>query len=236
MMNLNRSLTLGATLLALAWLGGCASPEPRYYTLATGATAAPAPDIGTNAATQPVWIEVAPVRVPERLNRAQLVVVDGKTGNVKLLDQSRWSSPLPDELRDALSQQLQGNLGAVDTYQQGLSEVAPVFRVTTEVVRLDADPGQRAGASIVWTVRRLPDGRVLSGRAEADLPAPGRVDGMVGAYREIVATTATDIAAGVRSLRVQGGTSASIDSSTAATPAMPSTPASSPTTPARRAP
>lgn len=198
---MKRSLMVCATLLAAAWLGGCASPEPRYYTLAS----APATPVAPSA-TQPVWIEVAPVRVPERLNRAQLVVTHGSTGAVKLLDQSRWSSPLPDELRDALSQQLQGNLGAVDTYQQGLSEVEPVFRVTTEVVRLDAEPGQRAGATIAWTVRRLPDGKVVSGRTEADLPAPGQVDGMVGAYRQIVATTATDIATGIRSLHVQGGT------------------------------
>lgn len=228
---MKRSLTLGATLLAAAWLAGCASPEPRYYTLATGAAApAGAPTPPANAtATQPVWIEVAPVRVPERLNRAQLVVTDGNTGNVKLLDQSRWSSPLPDELRDALSQQLQGNLGAVDTYQQGISDVSPVFRITTEVVRLDADPGQRAGASIAWTVRRLPDGRVLSGRTEADLPAPGQVDGVVGAYRQIVATTASDIAAGVQSLRVQGGTAAF------SAPALAPTPAPAPASPARQA-
>ncbi len=201
---MKRLLIVSSTALAMAWLGGCASPEPRFYTLASGTAAASASaPTATPATTQPVWIEVAPVRVPERLNRAQLVVVDGNTGNVKLLDQSRWSAPLPDELRDALSQQLQGNLGAVDTYQQGLSEVAPVFRVTTEVVRLDADLGQRAGATIAWTVRRLPDGKVLSGRTEADLPAPGQVEGMVSAYRQIVATTASDIAAGVQSLRVQ---------------------------------
>lgn len=197
---MKRSLTLCAMLLAVAGLGACASPEPRYYTLATGA-AAPAAPATSPAATQPVWIEVAPVRVPERLNRAQLVVIDGNTGNVKLLDQSRWSSPLPDELRDALSQQLQGNLGAIDTYQQGLSDVEPVFRVTTEVVRLEADPGQRAAASIAWTVRRLPDGKVLSGRTEADLAAPGKIDGVITAYRQIVGMAAADIAAGVRSLQ-----------------------------------
>lgn len=225
---MKRSLTLGATLLAAAWLAGCASPEPRYYTLATGATAtAAAPASGTAPAAQPVWIEVAPVRVPERLNRAQIVVTDASTGVVRLLDQSRWSAPLPDELRDALSQQLQGNLGAVDTYQQGISDVSPVFRITTEVVRLDADPGQRAGASIAWTVRRLPDGRVLGGRTEADLPAAGQVDGVVGAYRQIVATTASDIAAGVQSLRVQGGTATTSPASTAA-PASPAMPIASP--------
>jgi uncharacterized lipoprotein YmbA len=184
-----------AALAALAVLAGCASPEPRYYTLANGEATAPA------AATTPIWIEVAPVRVPERLNRPQLVVADGSEGGLKLLDLSRWSSPLPDELRDALSQQLQARLGAVDTYQQGLSEVTPVYRVTSEVVRLDGDLGQRAAATIAWTVRKLPDGKVLSGRTQTELPAPGQVDGMVSAYRQIVATTAADIAAGVQSLR-----------------------------------
>lgn len=195
---------LAGIALAAAMLHGCASPEPRYYTLSGGAANTPA-----SSGAKPLWIEVAPVRVPERLNRAQLVVADGTTGGVKVLDQSRWSAPLPDELRDALSQQLQGGLGAVDIYQQGLSEVEPVFRVTTEVVRLDAEVGQRAGATIAWTVRRLPDGKVQSGRTEADLPAPGQVDGVVNACRQIVAATASDIAAGVQSLRVQPGTTPS---------------------------
>ncbi|WP_404992677.1 membrane integrity-associated transporter subunit PqiC [Cupriavidus pauculus] len=209
---MKRTLMVASMALAAAWLGGCASPEPRYYTLASGAGAQAAmagastgPSRATPAAAQPVWIEVAPVRVPERLNRAQFVVSDGDAGQIRLLDLSRWSAPLPDELRDALSQQLQTQLGAVDTYQQGLSDVEPVFRVTTEVVRLDASMGQRATATIVWAVRRLPDGKVLSGRTESDLPAPGEADGLVNAYRQIVAATAAEIAGGVQSLRVQSG-------------------------------
>lgn len=207
---MKRTWIVATLALATTWLGGCASPEPKFYTLANGAGTASAASgqtgSATPSATQPVWIEVAPVRVPERLNRAQFVVSDGDAGQIRVLDQSRWSAPLPDELRDALSQQLQANLGAVDTYQQGLSEVEPVFRITTEVVRLDAGLGQRANASLAWTVRRLPDGRVVSGRTDADLPAPGEADGVVSAYRQIVATTASDIAATVQSLRAQSGT------------------------------
>ena len=194
------AMTLATASLAAVLLG-CASPEPRYYSLASAPVAAPAAPV-----TQPIWIEVAPVRVPERLNRAQLVVADSTTGGVKMLDQSRWSSSLPDEFRDALSQQLQTKLGAVDTYQQGLAEVSPLYRVTTEVVRLDAEPGERAMATITWTVRRQPDGKVLSGRTEADLPAPGQIGGVVAAYRQVVAATATDIAARVQTLRAQTDT------------------------------
>lgn len=201
-------LTLVCASAAAALLAGCASPEPRYYTLAQGpgAVAAPVPVPAAAPSTDTLWLEVAPVRVPERLNRPQLVVRDGQDGGgsdagVRLLDLSRWSSPLPDELRDALSQRLQAKLGAVDTYQQGLSDVQPLYRITTEVLRLDADLGQRAGATINWTVRRLPDGKVVSGRTQAELPAPGAVDGVVAAYRAIVASTANDIAAGVQALR-----------------------------------
>ncbi len=198
-----RPAALSAVLLAVL-LAGCASPDPRYYTLAQGpdtaAGQAAAPARPPQA--QPLWIEVAPVRVPERLNRPQLVVRDGKdSGELKLIDLARWSAPLPDELRDALSQQLQARLGAVDTYQQGLSGVEPVYRITTEVVRLDADVGQRAGAVINWTVRRLPDGKVSAGRTQSELPAPGAIDGVVAAYRQIVASAAADIAAGVEGLR-----------------------------------
>ncbi|UDM49797.1 membrane integrity-associated transporter subunit PqiC [Cupriavidus sp. MP-37] len=200
------SLTLACASAAAAVLAGCASPEPRYYTLAQGPVAVAAPVPAAAPSTDTLWLEVAPVRVPERLNRPQLVVRDSGNGNgsdagVRLLDLSRWSAPLPDELRDALSQRLQATLGAVDTYQQGLSDVQPLYRITTEVLRLDADLGQRAGATINWTVRRLPDGKVVSGRTQAELPAPGAVDGVVAAYREIVASTANDIAAGVQALR-----------------------------------
>ena len=140
------------------------------------------------------------MRVPERLNRAQLVVGDGSDGGVKLLDTSRWMSPLPDELRDALSQHLQSRLDAVDIYQHGLPATQPAVRVTAEVVILDADLGKRAAATIAWTLKRLPDGKILSGRTETEVPAPGQVDGVVNAYRQIVAATAADIATSVLAL------------------------------------
>ena len=53
----------------------------------------------------------------------------------------------------------------------------------------------------VNVMRRLPDGKVKAGRTQAELAAPGAVDGVVAAYRQIVASTADDIAAGVETLR-----------------------------------
>ncbi|KJK23482.1 hypothetical protein UB46_16095 [Burkholderiaceae bacterium 16] len=191
--------TLAAAATTMMY--GCASPEARYYTLAASRSdAVPSVTGRASRRSEPLWIEVTPVRVPERLNRIQLVVRDGTSGEVKLLDTSRWTSPLPDELRDALSQQLQSTLDAVDVYRHGLSATQPAFRVTTEVVSLDANVGKWAAATIAWTVRRLPEGKVLSGRTETEVPAPGQVEGVVNAYREILAATAADIAVGVQLL------------------------------------
>lgn len=194
-----------AALLACPLVGslaGCASPEPRYYSLAPVGASQPALPAAsaTPPVSQPLWIEVAPVRVPERLNRPQLVVQAGD-GSLDVLDLSRWAAPLPDELRDALAQRLQSRLGAIDVYQQGQSNGDPVYRITTEVARLDADPGNRLGATINWSVRRMPDGAAVAGRLDADLPAPGGVDGVVAAMRQVVSDTAGQIAVGVESLR-----------------------------------
>jgi uncharacterized lipoprotein YmbA len=146
-------------------------------------------------------IEVPPVRVPERLNRANLLLDDGK-GALRMMEQDRWSAPLPDELRDALSQRLQASLGAIDTYyHRDASGVAPLYRVTVEVVRMDAEPGRSAGATINWAVQRFPDGKVAAGRTQAELLAPGGVDSVVAAYQRIVANTAADIATAIRSLQ-----------------------------------
>jgi uncharacterized lipoprotein YmbA len=197
----NLSVLCAELLLAAAVLAGCASPEPRYYTLAPG----PAIDAGAAPAgiqgKEPLLIEVPPVRVPERLNRANLLLGDG-SGALRIMEQERWSAPLPDELRDTLSQRLQASLGAVDVYyRQNPSDASPRYRVTVDVMRMDAEPGRSAGATINWVVQRSPDSKARSGRTQAELPAPDGVNGVVAAYQRIVASTAADIATAIRSLQ-----------------------------------
>ncbi|KVU61446.1 hypothetical protein WL28_00700 [Burkholderia ubonensis] len=188
--------TLGASILT-----GCASPEPRYYTLEQASAGRAA--VEQCAAAPPTgsrWIEVAPVAVPERLNRANLIL-NQRNGTFKLLEQDRWLAPLPDELRDALSQRLQSSLGAVDVYQRDPSGVKPQYRVTAAVVSMDAELGIRAGAVINWTVQRVSDGKLTAGRTHAERPAPGELGSLVLAYQQIVTQAAADIAMAVCALK-----------------------------------
>ncbi|MDW3681378.1 PqiC family protein [Cupriavidus sp. CV2] len=194
-------LAAGLVIVSAATvLAGCASPEARYYTLSPAAEARPAAMPVPGQAPEPVWIEVAPVRVPERVNRINLVL-SNSSGRLKLLQQDRWSASLPDEFRDALSQRLQVSLGAVDTYQHGRPGAEPLYRVSAEVVQIDAAIDERVSAIVHWTVHRLPDGKVTVGYTRAELAAAGGVDGVVAAYQQVVINTAADIAAAVRSLR-----------------------------------
>ncbi|KWC68637.1 membrane integrity-associated transporter subunit PqiC [Burkholderia ubonensis] len=188
--------TLGASILT-----GCASPEPRYYTLEqASAGRAAVEQCAAAPATGSRWIEVAPVAVPERLNRADLIL-NQRNGTFKLLEQDRWLAPLPDELRDALSQRLQSSLGAVDVYQRDPSGVKPQYRVTAAVVSMDAELGIRAGAVINWTVQRVSDGKLTAGRTRAERPAPGELGSLVLAYQQIVTQAAADIAMAVCALK-----------------------------------
>ena len=191
---------LAIALLGLA-LGACSSsPETRYYTLAS------APSVNTvqqQPANAPLWIEVGPVSVPERLNRPQIVMGNRQDGELTRLEFARWASPLPDELRDALAQQLQEKLDANDVYRRGQADMAGriLYRISIEVLSLDAAPEGSADADIRWQIQRLPDGKLATGRTRTTLPASGKVEGLVTAYRQIVAITSDEIASAVRAMR-----------------------------------
>ncbi|MFX7333333.1 ABC-type transport auxiliary lipoprotein family protein, partial [Acinetobacter baumannii] len=73
-------------------------------------------------------IEVLPVGIPDRLDRAPLVLQESN-GKSTVLDNERWTSTLGTQLRDTLSAGLQQKLGAIDSYSSGLSgNNQPLYR------------------------------------------------------------------------------------------------------------
>lgn len=149
-----RPTPLAAALyLAVALLAaGCASAPDRYYTLAVpGGTPIAAPGAGA-----PVFIELAPVAVPERLARPQMVVhqAGGQSAEVALLEQHRWSSSFENELRDALSSGIAARLGAIDVTKGGRQPSTPAWRIAVQVRQFDAVENTRVDAALSWTVRR----------------------------------------------------------------------------------
>ena len=149
-----RFLNLGLLLAAVVLASGCASQPNRYYTLATPPGVSASTALASEAA--PVFIELAPVAVPERLARPQMVVTPAGSGSaaVQLLEQHRWTSSLENELRDALASGIASRLGAIDVSRGGRPQHQPAWRIAVQLRQFDAVENTRVDAAFSWTLRR----------------------------------------------------------------------------------
>lgn len=182
--------SLAAACLAAAVLAvGCASAPDRYYTLAApGGPSSAAPASGA-----PVFIELAPVAVPERLARPQMVVHQpgGRSAEVALLEQHRWSSSFENELRDALSGGVAARLGAIDVTKGGRQPSTPAWRIAVQVRQFDAVENTRVDAALSWTVRRSDADLSATCQWRTSEPVGNGIDALAqGAQR--VASNASD--------------------------------------------
>jgi uncharacterized lipoprotein YmbA len=194
------SLATAATVTAVL-LSACASAPTRFYTLAETAAPATAATAVAPAAGGQTFIEVAPVSVPERLSRPQIVVRTDAT-RVDILEQDRWSAPFNNELRDALASGVANRLGAVDVTRGGRPVNQPVYRIVVELRQLDAVKGGKVDATFGWTITRSDNNSSAVCRLSVVEPASGLgVDGVVQGMQRAVGNAADAIAADVTALR-----------------------------------
>jgi len=202
---MQRSFTLISSAAATAataaavLLSACASAPTRFYTLADAA--APTAAAAVSTPTGQTFIEVAPVSVPERLARPQIVVRTDAT-RVDILEQDRWSAPFNNELRDALASGVANRLGAVDVTRGGRPNNQPVYRIVVELRQLDAVKGGKVDATFGWTITRSDNSSSAVCRLSVVEPAAGLgVDGVVQGMQRAVGNAADAIAADVTALR-----------------------------------
>lgn len=196
-------------LAAAALAAGCASAPDRYYTLAEPVAATIPGAAGTAGAAGPVpasglFIDIAPVAMPERLARPQLVV--SRTGmpgaEVALLEQHRWTSSFESELRDALAAGIATRLGATDVTKGARLAGAPVWRVAVQLQRLDLIEDQRADAAFSWTVRRADAERGTACRwSGTEAVAGGGIEALALGARHLTGRVSTQIARHVQALQ-----------------------------------
>lgn len=201
-------LAVAALAVAAAALAGCASKPDRYYTLAaagTGTPAAASPTPQTGSAT-PVFIELAPVAVPERLARPQMVVQkSGGTAEVQLLEQHRWSSSFENELRDALASGIAARLGAIDVTKGGRQPSQPAWRIAVQLRQFDAVEDTRVDAAFSWTVRRSDSDLSASCQWSISEPVGGGIDALAQGAQRVAARASEAIARHVAALQAGAG-------------------------------
>jgi len=199
-MNFRRvAATLGAALL----MAGCASSSgPQYYSLAE--TAAPVRTPAAAVGTTPVYIELAPIAMPERFARPQMVV--RKKGSpespaVDILEDHRWSSSFDSELRDALGSSIASRLGAVDVTKTGRQRGQPATRIAVQLGQFDAVEGSRVDASFTWTVRRTDEGPATGCQLSLSEPVGSGFDALAQGAQRVTAKLADAIAGSVSALK-----------------------------------
>ena len=211
----------GALACVLAATGvlvaGCAINAPRetFYTLdaavvapagasASGAAASSAAASGAAASTLTVFVE--PARVPELVDRPQMIVSTGDA-QVVPLEQQRWAEPLRSQIARVVALDLARVLPSarVSANESVLDGIDPAkgYRVSLDVQRFETRPGDAAAIEMAWTVRRAnvvaEIDVVASGRERVREPAtePG-YDGVVRAHNRALASVGRTIAAALR--------------------------------------
>ena len=209
--NKERIRLAGAALAVLA-LAGCGGTPTRYYTLAEPSAPSAAQQRATaDAAT--LVIEMAPVAMPERFARPQLVVrrtgsvlqgeqkaAERAQAEVEVLEQSRWSSSFEYEMRDALGAGIAQRLSAFDATQVGRPRGVPVYRIAVQMRQFDALPGERIDSAFGWSVRRSDSDALLTCQMQLSESVTGGLDGVATGAQRIAGRLADEIARNVSAL------------------------------------
>ncbi|WP_432725359.1 PqiC family protein [Variovorax sp. W6] len=201
-MKKNHIASVAATAALLAMLAGCASKPDNYYTLASPVAAADATPSTTPGGAAPIYIELAPVAVPERLARPQMVVRQPNGSvQVEVLEQHRWASSFENELRDALASGIAGRLGALDVTKGGRQSSQPVWRIAVQLRQFDAVDGGRVDASFSWTLRRSDEARTLVCQLNLGEAVGSGMDAVAQGAQRVTAAAAAAMARSVSAAR-----------------------------------
>lgn len=194
-MRYGRSLTRTLTLVAVAaLLAGCASsPQSRFYTLSP--LAAPEAKQAPGPAANHVSVSIAPVEIPDYLDRPQIVTRDGRN-ELKLAEFDRWAGSLSDNISAVLAENLTTLLGSDRVFvNPGVRGEKPDYSVAMRVLRLDCMPGDQVLLKAQWTVAAGPEKGVATHVATfTERLADSRYDTLAAAVSQTIGQVSREIA------------------------------------------
>lgn len=183
-----------ATTILLAACGS--APKDKFYTLAPASATTPA---ATASAPACYGVAIGPVRVPEALDRTQMVVREGPN-RVEILDQHRWAGSLRSEIARALAAGVGAQLPEAQvSVHDGQAGRNAAYRVAVDIERFDATVNDSVAVQALWTIRQEGGKELGSGRFAATEPTgPGGHDAIAGAYAKALSAMSAQVAQAVR--------------------------------------
>jgi uncharacterized protein len=190
---------LTAVLLTISSLIGCgSSPRETYYTLSPAAEMnGTVPASGESSYS----VVVGPVTLPDAVDRPQLVLRVGPN-EVTFEELHRWAGALKSEIPRIIAENLAADLNVkrVAAYPQSAGDSAD-YRVLVDIQRFDSTLGESVTIDALWTVKRVSDGALRTGRSTAtESSGGGTYEAVVAAHSRALATISREIGEGIRSI------------------------------------
>ena len=199
-MQLHRPVSLWLLPVLLLSLSACIggkSPPSQFYLLEPVKAVE---GFGGGAETG-LLIALAPVRIPQYVDRPQMVTATGKNA-YHLSETNRWAERLDDNIARVLAQNLNLLVPAEVVLANASSRAQQAkFKVSVTILEFHVGPQGQAGLTAQWSVARGEE-TVLGRQASYHEPASATDYGlMAGALNECLGRLSRDLAADVRSLR-----------------------------------
>lgn len=191
-------ICLPAVLLALVlMMTGCARTAPvAYYRLSSNVDGK---TIINGAAMDGKVIGIGPIRLPERLDRPQ-IITGMDTNRLHVSDSHRWIEPLSENISRVLRENLSILLQTERFLFYPWSRSAAVdYQLIVDVVRFEGGGYTTANLEIIWSIEDG-EGKIVlprqRSRYQAETPTPDH-QGLVSALSETLTLFCREIAGGV---------------------------------------
>jgi uncharacterized lipoprotein YmbA len=178
-------------------LCGCRNPSGPIVLHTLSPLETPSP-----ASASSIALEVMPVRIPELIQRPQLVMVQGPD-RMGLSEFHHWGNALDEDIQRILAQDLSRLLGSpsIVAYPDGIHLKAP-WHLQVDIQRFEGQPGGTLNLDAIWMLMG-PQGaqaQVLQKTRIQETVTPD-LDGLVQAHSRAIAQLSQEIATAIRGLK-----------------------------------
>lgn len=152
-----RNIFSGLLILAAAILGleACSfhSPDSTFYVMNSN-------DLEPVAANKKIGVAVARVKVPDMLDRAQMVVYEPNSDKVQIMEFNRWAEVFPDVIQATVTNDLMAYLPQAYVKRTYFDSGNADYSVNIEINNMRAYVGDKVVLSAWWNINNR-SGRVL---------------------------------------------------------------------------
>lgn len=191
--------------LLLVALGGCASSPPSDFYLLTPMAGTEARS-SISAPSAPLSLVVGPVKIPEYLNRAQIVTRAGPN-RLDVNEFNRWGGSFTPNLSRVMAQNLSFILGTDDVFVFPADDaIDPRYRVILSFTRFDGTLGESVVLDSRWIITGSQRRKQLAtGRSAVREATQGSdYDAYVAAQSRALETLSQEIAEKIKQLLAAG--------------------------------